>query len=186
VQPLLAAAIVTIRIFNYTAVPAAEIAAARATADEIFQQTGISLQWIECRVPGAAGGAMCAGPMGESEFVLRLLESPDPGRAKWLALGSSLVDVEAHGGVLITIDPVRTAAIATQAGVESPLVLGRAMAHELGHMLLGTPRHEKTGLMRARWLQRELRDNNPRDWHFSRREADAIRHGLAVRTRAAN
>jgi hypothetical protein len=186
VQPLLAAAIVTIRICNYTAVPAREIAAARAAADEIFQETGISLQWIECRVPGAAGGAMCAGPMGESEFVLRLLESPDPGHGKRLALGSSLVDLETHRGVLITIDPRRTAAIAAQAGVDSPLVLGRALAHELGHMLLGTLRHEKTGLMRALWSQRELGDNNPHDWHFSPREAGAMRRGLAVRTRAAN
>jgi hypothetical protein len=87
VQPLLAAAIVTIRIYsyNYAALPAREISAARAAADEIFQETGISLQWIDCCVPGTAGGDVCAGPMGESEFVLRLLESPDLGHAKHLA-----------------------------------------------------------------------------------------------------
>jgi hypothetical protein len=186
VQPFLAAAIVTIRICNYAAVPAEQIAAARAAADGIFQENGISLQWIDCRVPGAATGAGCAGPLGESEFVLRLLESPNRSQAKHLALGSSLLDVETHGGVLITIDPARTAAIAAQAGVDSALVLGRAMAHELGHMLLGMSRHPDTGLMRARWSQRELRENNASDWQFSPREAGAMRRSLAVRTRAAN
>jgi hypothetical protein len=198
VPQLVAAVIVTIRIYNYAAVPAEQLAAARAAADGIFQETGISLQWIDCRVPGAAMGAACAGPLGEREFVLRLLESPNPNsnpnpssstnpnHDKRLALGRSLLDVETHGGVLITIDPARTAAVAAQAGANSTLVLGRAMAHELGHMLLGTPRHADTGLMRAVWSQRELRENTASDWHFSLREAGAMRHGLAVRTGAAN
>ena len=51
---LLAAALVTIRIYNYAAVPPAELAAARADADRIFQEAGISLQWMNCRVPNAA------------------------------------------------------------------------------------------------------------------------------------
>jgi hypothetical protein len=216
VQQLLAVAIVTIRIYNYAAVPSEQVAAARAAADGIFRESGISLQWIDCRVPGAALGDGCAGLLGESEFVLRLLELPDlnqstankanpgranPGRAnpgkgnpntvnpntvRHLALGSSLIDVDTHAGVLITVDPARTAAIATQARIDPALVLGRAIAHELGHMLLGTSRHAETGLMRALWSQRELRDNNPSDWQFSPVEAGAMRHGLSVRTRAAN
>jgi hypothetical protein len=186
VPQLLAAALVTIRIYNYAAVPADHLAAAREAADGIFQETGISLRWIDCRVPAAVIGEGCAGPLGESEFVLRLLESPPSGPAKHLALGWSLVDVDTHGGVLITIDPARTDEVATQAGVDSALLLGRAMAHELGHMLLGTSRHADTGLMRALWSQRELRDNNASDWQFSPAEAAAMRHGLSVRTRAAN
>src|SRR5207245_4268301 len=50
VPQLLAAAIVMIRIYNYAAAPPAEIDTARAVADGIFHETGISLQWMDCPV----------------------------------------------------------------------------------------------------------------------------------------
>jgi hypothetical protein len=34
--------------------------------------------------------------------------------------------------------------------------LGHAMAHEIGHLLLGTNSHSPTGLMRARWDRSDL------------------------------
>ena len=118
--------------------------------------------------------------------MLRLLQLPDGDRAPHMSLGFSLVELDAHTGVLITIDPARAAAVAAQAEANSSVVLGRAMAHELGHLLLGTPRHAQTGLMRALWSQRELRENRPADWLFSTQEVRAMRHGLALRSRSAN
>jgi hypothetical protein len=187
VQQLLAAAMVIIRIYNYAALPAGQIDAASATADGIFHDAGISSRWIDCRVPGATSGAACAEALGETEFVLRLLESPHPEPLRGsLALGSSLLDGDAHGGVLITIDPYRTSAVAAQAGVDRSLLLGRAIAHEVGHLLLGTPQHAPTGLMRAFWSQRELRENREADWRFSPGEASVLRQSLATRARAGN
>ena len=186
VHQLLAAAIVTIRIYNYAAVPSERIDAARAAADGIFQDAAISLQWIDCRVPGVVAGTACFGPLAETEFVLRLLESFDPNTSRHLALGSSLLDTDARSGVLITIDPGRTTAVAGQAGMDPSLLLGRAIAHELGHMLMGTSEHARAGLMRALWSQRELRQNHSTDWCFSSREVRDIRRGLAARIRAAN
>jgi hypothetical protein len=46
-------------------------------------------------------------------------------------------------------------------------LLGRAIAHELGHLLLGTTSHEREGLMRAYWLADEVRRRFTRDWTFS-------------------
>ncbi len=40
--------------------------------------------------------------------------------------------------------------------------LGRALAHEIGHYLLGTSRHTARGLMRARFLPRELPESATR------------------------
>ncbi len=36
------------------------------------------------------------------------------------------------------------------------LILGHAMAHELGHLLLGTNSHSRDGLMAARWNRDDL------------------------------
>ena len=44
------------------------------------------------------------------------------------------------------------------------------IAHEIGHLLLGTTRHARYGVMRALWLTTELRRDQPLDWMFSGRE----------------
>ena len=49
----------------------------------------------------------------------------------------------------MTIDPRLVGAVAAQAEADPSLVLGRAIAHELGHLLIGTTRHSTHGLMRA-------------------------------------
>ncbi len=92
-----------------------------------------------------------------------------------------MLDREERSGVLMTIDllPIRT--IAGQASTDFPTLLGRAIAHEIGHLLLGTSQHPREGLMRARWLQDELRGLRPAHWKFSPREAAQMRHGLAVK-----
>ena len=51
----------------------------------------------------------------------------------------------------------RIDALARQAGVDPGMLLGRAVAHEIGHLILGTTKHAKSGLMRATWKTDELR-----------------------------
>jgi hypothetical protein len=182
----LAAALVTIRIYNYSAVPPEELSAARETTDRIFQHAGFALQWTDCRVPGDASGAGCTEPLADSgEFVLRLQNAPGTPSPRHLTLGISLVDLRAGGGVLITINPELVAAVAQQAGAAPSLLLGRAIAHELGHQLLGTSEHSSTGLMRAFWTQSELRGDREADWRFSPQEIMLMQRTLAKRLRAA-
>ena len=187
---LLAATLVTIRIYNYAGVPPAELAAARASAERILQEAGLSLQWRMCRVPSAAeraGSALnfnsdaCTDVLRDAgEFVLRLQTSAHAGTSSHLALGDSLIDGSTGGGVLITIDPQLTRTIAAQASADPAMVLGRAMAHEVGHLLIGTPAHSPHGLMRALWTQRELRGNSADDWQFT--DADIAQMKLTALT----
>lgn len=174
---LLAAALVTIRIYNYAGVPPAELAAARASAERIFQEAGLSLQWRMCRVPNAAERATsalnldndaCTDVLRDTgEFVLRLQTSAHAGASSHTALGDSLMDSRTGSGVLITLDPRLVRTIATQAAADPAVLLGRAIAHEVGHLLIGTPSHSPYGLMRALWTQRELRGNSAEDWQFT-------------------
>jgi hypothetical protein len=85
----------------------------------------------------------------------------------------------------MTVDvfPIRT--IAGKASMDMTTLLGRAIAHEMGHLLLGSSRHTTSGLMRAFWSHEELRGLKPAHWGFSRREADRIRRALQM-TQTAN
>ncbi|MCM3880073.1 MAG: hypothetical protein ND807_08200 [Vicinamibacterales bacterium] len=193
---LLLAAMVVIRSYNYADVPPDELARARATADRVFQQAGISLQWIDCWVPDRPSSIVdrrssgCNEPLRDgSEFVLRLMSSDrpvPPASTTRLAMGSSLIDHDSGSGALTTVDPALVTAIARSASAEYSTLLGRAMAHELGHLLLGHAHHSTNGLMRAIWSQDEIRGIRPAGWQFSRGEAAQMRQGLASRSRAAN
>ena len=90
-----------------------------------------------------------------------------------------------HAGSLATIYLDRVQELAALAAVDESELLGRAIAHEIGHMLIGRPDHSRTGLMRAVWVSGELRRGVPTDWLFSGGEAAELRRQLASRMRAA-
>ncbi|HSB15585.1 MAG TPA: hypothetical protein VLE22_14095 [Bryobacteraceae bacterium] len=61
-------------------------------------------------------------------------------------------------------------------------VLGHAMAHEVGHILLGAGSHSENGLMRPTWDERALNDVSKGILGFSRDEARHIQGEVDRRT----
>ena len=98
-----------------------------------------------------------------------------------------MLDREERGGVLMTIDlfPVRRDC-AGRSSTAIPTLLGRAIAHEIGHLLLGSAEHPRSGLMRALWSHDELRGLKPAHWGFSTREAAQMRQTLRGKSRTAD
>jgi hypothetical protein len=180
------AAAVAIRTYNYAAVPVLELAAAKSEAEDIFDKAGISLAWIDCRVPGTNEGAACTEPLLGRDLLLRLVDRRPRDGERIVALGESMLDREQRGGVLMTVDlyPVRD--VAAGASMPPSQVLGRAVAHEIGHLLLGSAEHPRLGLMRALWSRDELRGLKPAHWGFSAREAARMRQELRNKSRTAN
>ena len=59
-------------------------------------------------------------------------------------------------------------------------VLGHAMAHELGHLLLGSNSHSSTGIMSGKWRADELKRAAKGDLLFTAQQARIIHdHALA-------
>jgi hypothetical protein len=54
-------------------------------------------------------------------------------------------------------------------------MIGRVMAHEIGHLVLGTNTHSASGLMREIWTFAELTRNRAQDWMFSGAQRDRLR-----------
>ena len=97
-------------------------------------------------------------------------------------LGFALVDVDAGAGLLATVYADRVRVMAQSAGIDEAELLGRAMAHEVGHLLLGTNGHAAHGLMRASWSSVDLRGHRVQ-WFFNGKEGEAMRSGIASRFR---
>jgi hypothetical protein len=174
---------VTVRTYNYAQVADDSLRDARTSAGAIFGQAGIAVRWLDCRVPQSAAGAGCTEPLEQgSELILRLMNgnsSVMQTSSRIVALGESMLDRQRRGGVLMTVDLLPVRGIASQANADTALLLGRAIAHEIGHLLLGSGDHPREGLMRARWSQEELRGLKPSHWRFSPSEAARMRQNLA-------
>lgn len=178
---------VAIRTYNYAAVSAEQLAAARSEAAYIFKQAGMSLEWMECRVPGSVDGAACTEPLlGGRDLMLRLVDRKPSAGERVVALGESMLDRELRGGVLMTIDVCPVRVVAERAAMKVATLLGRAIAHEIGHLLLRSAEHPRLGLMRALWSHDELRGLKPANWGFSRRESAQMREALRELSRTAD
>jgi hypothetical protein len=66
-------------------------------------------------------------------------------------------------------------------GCAAATVLGFAVAHEIGHLLLGNNAHGAAGVMRAVWSRGELQRNDPADWLFTTGESLAMARALHQR-----
>jgi len=60
--------------------------------------------------------------------------------------------------------------------------LGDIMTHELGHLLLGTHSHSRSGLMRASWSCRQILAVERRGLSFSTSEAKRLQTAMMARS----
>ena len=164
---------VVVRTYNEVGAAARDVATARETAQAILRGTAIDLLWREC--------GPCDEVLGPSELIVRIMAAP--AQAEEGSLGYSLVDLQQRSGSLATIFADRVESLAAAASFDPGVLLGRTIAHELAHLLMGTTNHSAHGLMRAHWDRRELERDFQRDWRLSRDEGKRMRRGLVARAR---
>src|SRR5262245_36394257 len=145
-----------------------------AVARAVFATASVNVAWTICP-PGS-----CQSPAAET-LKLRITASPDHGQANSGVLGQALIDSRLRTGVLATVFVDRTRRLAEDLGIDYRVLLGRAIAHELAHLLLGTSTHG-SGLMREVWLHDELVGARAKDWVLDPLDAAVIRDRLVRRT----
>lgn len=122
----------------------------RAELLRLWRDNGVDLVLLDRGVPPFEGKAPTPGPtlIMLSDGVPTLLERAG-GAISPRGLGTTL---RPAGPVFVRVERVRqlVAACTSPAGpfVTLSLILARVVAHELGHVLLGTGEHAETGLMR--------------------------------------
>src|SRR5688500_9763944 len=157
---------VVIRVDDNAGSPASDRMRAIARAREILARAEIDAEWLDCPARGVKAAWACAAPLGWSELVVRLSRAPArDGNAK--ALGSSVIDARTGVGTFATVYVDRVEVVAQQGRTDVSTMIGRLMAHEVGHLLLGTNDHTNSGLMRELWTLAELTRNSAQDWTFS-------------------
>lgn len=165
-----------VRIYDAVGLSPHVLAQVQETAGVTLAAVGIQPVWRPCHVNG------CVTRPKPHEIEIRIVNATplSPGGS----LGYAAIDVEQHAGVLGTVFADRVGALGAASGVNGIELLGHAVAHEIGHLVLGTPDHSRFGLMRATWTSAEIRRARPSDWTFSNDQGTQMRGRLSRSTSA--
>jgi hypothetical protein len=154
---------------------------ALSVATSILERAGVDTDWVSC---GQAGDqpVACRAPLERNELAIRVLALNERQEAGSLrSLGFALIDTQQRTGTLATVYFNRVQWLAHASATDEAVLLGRAMAHEIGHLLIGTDHHSANGLMRAIWRRNDLAPGGMNDWFFSPEDVIAIRNGSYAR-----
>jgi hypothetical protein len=174
---------VQVRVYDISGQSWTDLTTALDVARQVLSVTRTTVVWRVCDRESVDGRRdNCVTRTAEEELVVRILRGPRSSqRIHKTALGHATIDGHSGTGVLATIYFDRVDKKAAQTNTSAPSLLGRTIAHELGHLLLGTSEHAVEGLMRSEWTPDELRIGRAADWSFTATEITAIESRAASR-----
>src|SRR5262249_5869897 len=152
---------------------------AEAEARRIFGAAGVDSVWLDCSEPHrqlqSGTNQDCAGPEVGATLTLRILPASSPAKAAFRDTVFGFAD----WGVMASVFYGRIADLAHGLdwnNVEIPVILGEAITHELGHLLLGPSAHSPTGIMCADWDPSHLRSALRGHQLFTAEQSNQIRN----------
>ena len=174
-------ACINVLVINTARVPEDTVSVALDRAELIFRSAGVRLIWVS-RAKGSP--QQTASPDSRSDsagmLVLRIISQPLSGFATPDSLGLAVVAGEGSKYASVFRDRILAA---TRGGRYSAgMLMGHAIAHELGHLLLGTSAHTRYGLMAGLWRTNELDRAEVGLLQFSPAEAARLRSESLRRT----
>ena len=145
----------TVFVYNDAEVPEQLLSAAEQDAGAVFAEAGLQAAWVNCMpAKRAMTRPECSQPPAPAQLVVRLVP-------RSLTLGDTAFGVaflSNEGGTFADVffDPFRRLRAEGTREISASL-LGHVMTHEIGHLLLGSNRHSRLGIMQARWHSDQLR-----------------------------
>jgi len=164
-----------VRVYDYAALPPFELENAIAVTQSVFRSAGILIQWAHCS-PALKSGEDIPGCEGSPGLILNIVRRPLPGCVHE-SLGCALQDAGSGRGLVAYVFAQRLEQTVQMGGATRFRLLGFAMAHELGHLLLGPSAHSATGIMQPNCSPQRM-SITPGGVKFSDEQAQRMRYRL--------
>jgi len=171
----------TIRVRNAAEVSSGTLNRAIREAEGIFGQAGIPAKWLECGSTGTA--PECQGLPGPMNIDLRIVVRTEAGSQGAVDSLFGLATPYEDGGVNAAVFYQHAQNFAKGGAASVAQILGHAMAHETGHLLLWSKSHSSIGIMKASWSRPDLRDIAMGHLAFTFQEAETIKGNIKTRAR---
>ena len=165
---------ITVRVNNSVQTPAFFLPQAESEAGRIFALSGIRIRWLAC-APGLGTEDPCQRVPGESEFVVHIVRTGQTSLDS--VFGVAFVGQDGDGKYCdIFFDRIQETDRMTGTGLRR--LIAAVIAHELGHLLLGSHSHSFFGIMMPHWNQEELQRIAMGNLLFSKEETLRMRMRL--------
>ena len=169
----------TVLVYSYSGASPATLRSAEREADKILNAAGASIEWVNCwdkKQLNAESGELCDKGWTSQTPGLRLISGTD----KHVAAEFGVASIPVYA--TIYYDKVARRAHNDDSAAELPVLLGCVIAHELGHLLLGSPGHYKFGIMQAQWGADQIRRALTGRLLFTKEQERIIREQLLTAT----
>jgi hypothetical protein len=167
IQPAVHAQTVNVCLQGTKDLRPAVLHTAKLTAENIFDDIGVSLHWTHC-VPDPREAI-------EVKLSWNTPRTLSPG-----VLAYAFPYGSRGGQIRVFADRVQR-----QAPLFEGALLGHVLAHEIGHVLEQIVRHSSEGLMKGRWTRRDHDEMTLRLLKFAPHDVQLIQMGLAHRRELA-
>jgi hypothetical protein len=171
---------VSVNVYNAVDLSSGELSRAEQKAGKVFQAAGITLLWAAGLLVRDLSDKTPIGISDRASLQLRLwpraMAGNRPSSAETLGFCLSLE----NGDAVVLADTIRDRAVFGPSNFAD--LLGLAIAHELGHLLLRSSAHSVTGIMRRQWTEKQLGDDDRGYLRFTANEAESMRNEVRRRT----
>ena len=170
-----------VTVYNKASLSGKILSQTAATVQSIFRQSGIEIEWVEGMAEATESAVTIHTSMPQStdqarrlacaarrDIALTIMPAA-PSKVPVSTLG--VAQPYAHEGINVRVYGDHVGLAAARRGVSLPELLGHAIAHEIGHVLLRSTSHDVIGLMAGVWNDREYGWINMGTLLFSREEA---------------
>ena len=174
-----------IRVYDTTDTASDVRSEAIRTAAAIVEEAGIPVEWRDCTSTSAESACQDVRP--GRDLIVRIMPEVTPSASfrgsalqlrsvpgSTLQLGVAVINPVTLSGEMATIFHEQVRAVARRSGVDDATLLGRAVAHEVGHLLLRAREHSASGIMRGAWSLDELTTDRAEDWQFAPTDRERI------------
>jgi hypothetical protein len=175
----------TIRVYNYAHTPPTTLAGAKQEVTIIFREAELETEWLDCPLSMAEFESYpaCQQAWGRADLTLRILPRSmaerDPSGDD--TLGFALPGQALTPGRVANVFYHRVEELARKGQYFEFQILGKAIAHEIGHLLLGSIGHSATGIMKAKWNREDLTPTSLGSLRFTSQQASLIKREVLSR-----
>ena len=159
---------IDLQMVNHARVPPEVMERALHEVTRIYADAGLTVRWIDTACLAEAAEQRRRAPRFTVHIVMHALGY---GRAGSQVMGVAL---RRPGGSMAQVFLKQVQDFARIFRVDVSTLLAHVIAHEVGHLLLGTP-HSPTGLMQAGWDKALLHDATTGALTFTAAQAERIR-----------
>jgi len=170
---------VRVQVYNGARVSSRDLLRAEEGAARVFKKANITVVWTAASMPTALDPEAAHEQWVPGDLQLRIwtrsLARPSMIDSDALGFCTSIEG----GQAVVLFDAVRSL---VSSRFSNPAdLLGLAIAHEMGHILLRSVDHSTTGIMRPRWLPNDLHDAEKGALVFTREQVDSMRNEVRRR-----